>query len=64
MTCSDCRSHERRLKIAREDLWRHIEKYQKDGIDDLWVEYSALYVREVEVAYDRHMWKAHKVRRH
>jgi hypothetical protein len=46
MNCSNCRIHKRRLKIAKEDLRRHIEKYQKDESNDLWVEYSALHVRE------------------
>jgi hypothetical protein len=64
MNCSNCRIHKGRLKIVKEDLRRHIEKYQKDESNDLWVEYSALHVREVKTAYDRHMRKAHKVLGH
>jgi hypothetical protein len=64
MNCSNCRIHKRRLKIAKEDLRRHIEIYQKDESNNLWVEYSALYVREVKTAYDRHVRRAHKVLGH
>jgi hypothetical protein len=58
-SCPDCRSHERRLSLAKE----YLQGYVEQG-NDFWIKDSERYVQEKENAYDEHLRKAHGVEPH